>query len=788
MIIVLGPRNDASQMFDENNPDDNNSGQTSTSREAVPGSNPQSQKLGPDKGKQKEVGHSSLKAAADPGKQPATEAADKYKERYEGRHVRPRYLCFRNDYTPPKKPTQQSGGRSPDGDRTEKEANIAPSNEVEQSFPSSDPATPQRGGSTKMVAGDDDLGYTVLKPEDWTEQWLKRGVEVSTEYVFVSYSRKQFYVQSSVEEMKGWKWRGTEILYTESEKQRILRQAKPDRKHLTDFGIQAAQAAGLPAFWIDFECIRADPNESAADADKVGEVKTPGSALKNNTLSDASRATASPSGVPPSDKAAKKASAQKDYANNTALLPAESSYDGIDRASKEMWLHQWGGRLWTLPEILLCPTESRVTIYSLQSNLPKQDRLFGKPVPEKIAKRNFVEGVYKDIQQSKRVAALIDHFEGSVVLTPLGLVTTALECLVTLDTTAFRNGDLAYCLMGLLRRRPEVNFDDDDFEAFARLSLANDSDQLLERLICLLPKSREQKWRDLQDEWDRPLWDITPHCQVAGIGKNNTVILDGAFGATIRWHSLANVAFLKRETAVRTVLKFLFRFAPFWLLLGAVLVGTSPKPGTHRFPNGYGGFIVYKTSINANIVIGGFFVAFGLLILLASPYLLLRLYRGKFWGTQAWFFGIEGYVPIGKVEEFLFGFNHNRLKWSTNGSKLSHHMRNEFDECVPVEPDPTALSVELEDRRKKGSKERLSMLVCTYTMTATLFWAERPPVAVLVCGREGGMQRAVLCSYDWKTQTFFRETVVRMKTVILERMFRVDRFRFALSRPASDQD
>ena len=32
----------------------------------------------------------------------------------------------------------------------------------------------------------------------------------------------------------------------------------------------------------------------------------------------------------------------------------------------------------------------------------------------------------------------------------------------------------------------------------------------------------------------------------------------------------------------------------------------------------------------------------------------------------------------------------------------------------------------------------------------------------LLCGSEGGMQRAVMCSYDWTTSTLYRETVLRM--------------------------
>jgi hypothetical protein len=44
------------------------------------------------------------------------------------------------------------------------------------------------------------------------------------------------------------------------------------------------------------------------------------------------------------------------------------------------------------------------------------------------------------------------------------------------------------------------------------------------------------------------------------------------------------------------------------------------------------------------------------------------------------------------------------------------------------------------------------------------------------------MQRAVLCSYDWTTQCLWRETVLRMETVVLEKMSRVGRVRFGLRR------
>jgi hypothetical protein len=175
-------------------------------------------------------------------------------------------------------------------------------------------------------------------------------------------------------------------------------------------------------------------------------------------------------------------------------------------------------------------------------------------------------------------------------------------------------------------------------------------------------------------------------------------------------------------------------------------------------------------------------------IILTSPYLLLTAYTGKFWGTQAWFFGIEGYVPIEIIERNLFGIALGRLKWSTNGSKLSEHheakdisaLVGECEAVLPKIPETHPHQTSQYPRPTHNGRERLFTLVDTYSMTVTLFRAARPPAAVMICGREGGMQRAVLCSYDWRTQTFCRETVLRMKTIVVEKMFRIDRFRFSL--------
>jgi hypothetical protein len=597
----------------------------------------------------------------------------------------------------------------------------------------------------------EDVGYDVVKVKNWID---KDGEEANLEYIFVSFTRKHF----ETSEEKG-------------------------RNDLLQIAENAARQAGVPAFWLDFECMPKDVLEE--DINRICDVVRGAHSLVVALC------------PPPAGKKAKL---------STGVL-----------------LRQWGSQLWTLPEVLLSSSEHKIAIY-----------IQGKVEPEKLAKRNFALRAWKD---AKAVRQLIDHYESSLILTPLELVTIALQCLQSRLTEMLRTGyrqyspgDMSYALMGLLRRRPKVNRTDTDFEAFARLSLANDSNMLLERLICMLPLKRGLPWHEMTDAWGVRLWDIYPTCQIAGIAEYQTVILDGAFGATIRWKSLAPVACIKRNTVARTILKFCVRLAPLYFVIGVAALASG---ASQHIPGG---------QVNPTTVIGIIFFIFAMIIILASPYLLLITYRGKFWGTQAWFFGIEGQLPIGTIEEYLFGINLGRLRWSSNGSILSrHHISTKQDalegECEALAPNPaqkqqfqttengsrhpndlagqheaprpdaeeiqqvqtmqnyptrpSPVTGEYEVSRHttalpqpstttQNDRQRLFTLVDTYTMTVTLFEAARPPVAVLVCGREGGMQRAVLCSYDWRTQTFCRETVLRMKTMAVDKMFRVDRFRFSL--------
>jgi len=127
-----------------------------------------------------------------------------------------------------------------------------------------------------------------------------------------------------------------------------------------------------------------------------------------------------------------------------------------------------------------------------------------------------------------------------------------------------------------------------------------------------------------------------------------------------------------------------------------------------------------------------------------------------------------------------------RLAWSPCGSPLSRHSINVSGEWIgrdPTDDAEVARKVEAAKSAQMGQM-RMFTIVDTFTMTVFLVEAVRPPVCVLLTGSEGGMQRGVLCSYEWKSQTLYKEAVLRMETHTLERMPRIGRVSFGFWRAA----
>ncbi|KAJ6041237.1 uncharacterized protein N7446_010870 [Penicillium canescens] len=434
-------------------------------------------------------------------------------------------------------------------------------------------------------------------------------------------------------------------------------------------------------------------------------------------------------------------------------------------------LKEWGRRMWTFPEVLLSPNTHPISIYT---------RGASEEEPWQIRKRNFPAEAWVDASNSRE---LVDHYEGSIILSPLELVTIAFQCLSTRPLKEKSEADIAYVLMGLLRRRPRVDFDNSAFQAFSRLSMSNDSDQLLERLICLHPKSTKEKWYVVDDIWDRNLWDVDPFCQVVGVCSGDSVVLSGAFGASIRWKSFKSVSLTHRNTVGRFISKFALRAAPLWLIASVSLLAVSPK---YRTENEDGSFSA--TSASQACQVAGFsFMGITIILVALSPLMIYSLYAGKTWSAQPWLFGFEGYLPIHEIEALVLGVNMNRLTWTPYSSQLSRHCMVD-GECIGRDPteDLEVKNIVNFSAYARYEEPKVFTLVDTFTMKVTLFQAVRPPVALLLCGSEGGMHRGLLCSYDWPTQTLTRETVLRVDTRTLDKMARVGRVRIGLEKISPD--
>lgn len=337
-----------------------------------------------------------------------------------------------------------------------------------------------------------------------------------------------------------------------------------------------------------------------------------------------------------------------------------------------------------------------------------------------------------------------------------------------------------------------------------RLSLLNDSDLLLERVICTLPETPKQEWYEMGDAYGCNLWDIYPTCQVAGVGENDTVIIDGAYGASIRWKSFHRIWNSRVFSWKRWLAWKLLHFSSALVLIGLCLFGLGIQATLPVFDS-YGYYYSSADLVDGSAVAGvGFILLFiGLVGWFNAPRLLRRILGGKFWNTQAALFGFEGYMNLPTIERSIFGGNFERLSWASNGSPLSRHHKNSFGECIGDDPTDDIEVRNLVDKaRTAGPGDQrvcntglpflrlpcsnyiqIFTLVDTNTMQVTMFQAANPPIALVICGSEGGMKRAIACSYDWVTGTLYRESVLRVPTTILDRMGRVDKLKIGLKRP-----
>lgn len=384
-------------------------------------------------------------------------------------------------------------------------------------------------------------------------------------------------------------------------------------------------------------------------------------------------------------------------ASRIVVIVGKSGCDSLP-PDVDTWslLKEHGSRLWCWPEILLGPSDEDIYVYTRDQRSTK---------PQRVSRLEFVEWIWKDAEVARQV---LDHYEGTLTLSRLELVILALDSLKSRiqNTQLYLPGDLSYALMGLLRQRPKFPANgkkDTAFQAFARLSLANDSDRLLERLCCILPNhspwdlDQRHYWTNMDDYWGARLWDIEPYCQISAIAEHDTVVLDGVRGATIHWDSFQRVSITTKLTFIRKLARFLIRLTPIWLIISSVMLWFGSLVGNVRYDSDIydsrGSHTVTTYTVTSPLtILGALMLIFLVPLFLSLPLLLLHLYGGKVWDAQPWLFGFEGRLSIREIECRIFGFYSGRFTWAPYSSPTSIHDRKTewlSDECegkMPLMP------------------------------------------------------------------------------------------------------
>jgi len=137
----------------------------------------------------------------------------------------------------------------------------------------------------------------------------------------------------------------------------------------------------------------------------------------------------------------------------------------------------------------------------------------------------------------------------------------------------------------------------------------------------------------MDDAYNAKLWDILPQdVGIAGVGEDDSIILDGCRAANVRWKSFTPVAYVRREAWKRWLAKKALR------LSGIVFI-----------------VAIAFTAVPSLRLAGIALIIYSLVLMALSPWLLRLLYLGKFWDQQCWFFGFEGYMDLETIERQIFG-------------------------------------------------------------------------------------------------------------------------------------
>ena len=130
-----------------------------------------------------------------------------------------------------------------------------------------------------------------------------------------------------------------------------------------------------------------------------------------------------------------------------------------------------------------------------------------------------------------------------------------------------------------------------------------------------------------------------------------------------------------------------------------------------------------------------------------------RLFGGAVLQTSPHLVGFEGVLPIRDLEKLMFGNYNGRLSYEASSTPfILHHRHPERREGMEppwIRHDPGKPDIGI------PPGQRLFTLVDTNNLAVSIFTAQRPPTVALICGREGGMLRTVLCSWRFSMDCLY---------------------------------
>lgn len=422
----------------------------------------------------------------------------------------------------------------------------------------------------------------------------------------------------------------------------------------------------------------------------------------------------------------------------------------------------WGERMWTLPEALLAPG------HRCFFSTPEDE---GR-APVELSLIQMTSEVWDDPIDSEldggSTRLLAEHFAGLLTLSRLELFSTAVDALATKSLNSYKfftPNDVTYAVMGLLHYRVERDDTDSEFQSLAQLSLRNDGDRIVERMVSLYPYPTPGSFKPFRtlaraDLFSTHLWDIEPTCEVVGVAhEDNTVLLDGCRAMHIRWKGFPRPAVV-RDLGFQRFLAAIFVTAGTWWFVQGVGLAVIYTPSLATVDASHEVIQIIKW-----MVAGFLFVS--VLLSVTGPFAVRRLHGGQVLQSTSNLVAFEGVMPIAKLERLVFGNDNSRLSYDASSTPINGHYRHPSLR-IGFEPDwvrderPDLIEPEL----PKG--HRLFTLVDTGELSVSIFHAERPPTVALLCGREGGMMRAVLCSWQFENDCLYKEAVVRMPSNIYE--------------------